>query len=62
MATELYQQDGYDIMPAEDQEIWTPANVYHFTFKHYGDPHSVYQATVDMNTGDVDIEAVPMQK
>ncbi|MFN1580731.1 hypothetical protein [Vibrio rotiferianus] len=61
MATELYQQDGYDILPADDKEIWTPANIYHFTFKHYGDPHSVYQATVNIDSGDVDIESVPMQ-
>ncbi|MGR5132571.1 hypothetical protein [Vibrio alfacsensis] len=61
MATELYQQDGYDIMPADDKEIWTPANVYHFTFKHHGDPHSVYQATVNLTSGDVDIESVPTQ-
>lgn len=61
MATELYQQDGYDIMPADDKEIWTPANVYHFTFKHHGDPHSVYQATVNLTSGDVDIESEPMQ-
>jgi hypothetical protein len=61
MATELYQQDGYDILPADDKEIWTPANIYHFTFKHYGDPHSVYQATVNMDSGNVDIESVPMQ-
>ena len=61
MATELYQQDGYDILPADDKEIWTPANIYHFTFKHYGDPHSVYQAKVNIDSGDVDIESVPMQ-
>ncbi|MEF1335729.1 hypothetical protein REH81_02895 [Vibrio rotiferianus] len=61
MATELYQQDGYDILPADDKEIWTPANIYHFTFKHYGDPHSVYQATVNIDSGDVNIESVPMQ-
>ncbi|CAH1544084.1 conserved hypothetical protein [Vibrio rotiferianus] len=61
MATELYQQDGYDILPADDKEIWTPANIYHFTFKHYGDPHSVYQATVNIDSGDVGIESVPMQ-
>ncbi|MGR5193965.1 hypothetical protein [Vibrio rotiferianus] len=61
MATELYQQDGYDILPADDKEIWTPANIYHFTFKHYGDPHSVYQATVNIDSGDVDIESVPME-
>ncbi|EPE2693688.1 hypothetical protein L1D94_02075 [Vibrio alginolyticus] len=59
MATELYQQDGYDILPAESKTLWTPANVYHFTFKHYGDPHSAYQATVDMSSGEVDIVAVP---
>lgn len=60
MASELYQQDGYDIMPGEAQQLWTPANVYHLTFKHYGDPHRLYQATVDINTGEVDIESVPM--
>ncbi|EME9800837.1 hypothetical protein WL058_00075 [Vibrio alginolyticus] len=59
MATELYQQDGYDILRAESKTLWTPANVYHFTFKHYGDPHSAYQATVDMSSGEVDIVAVP---
>lgn len=59
MATELYQQDGYDIMPADSKTLWTPANVYRFTFKHYGDPHSTYKATVDMNSGEVDIVAVP---
>ncbi|MGF1897103.1 hypothetical protein L4D16_12425 [Vibrio alginolyticus] len=59
MATELYQQDGYDILPADSKTLWTPANVYHFTFKHYGDPHSAYQATVDMSSGEVDIVAVP---
>ncbi|WP_191117650.1 hypothetical protein [Vibrio campbellii] len=61
MATELYQQDGYDIMPADDKQIWTPANVYHFTFKHHGDPHNVYNATVNLSSGDVDVESVPMQ-
>ncbi|WP_045477912.1 hypothetical protein [Vibrio owensii] len=61
MATELYQQDGYDILPVDDKEIWTPANVYHFTFKHHGDPHSVYNATVNLSSGDVDIESEPMQ-
>ncbi|WED27619.1 hypothetical protein L3V77_05120 [Vibrio sp. DW001] len=60
MATELYQQDGYDIMPSEAKKLWTPANVYHFSFKHYGDPDSIYQAAVDMTNGDVDIEAVAL--
>mgnify|MGYP001230998756 CR=1 FL=1 len=62
MATELYQQDGYDIMPSEATELWTPANVYYFTFKHYGDPDYNYQAAVDMTTGDVDIEAIAIQQ
>lgn len=62
MATELYQQDGFDIMPSESKELWIPANVYHFTFKHYGDPDNIYQAVVDMTNGDVDIEAIAIQR
>ena len=61
MATELYQQDGYDIMPVDDKQIWIPANVYHFAFKHYGDPYFVYNATVNLSSGDVDVESVPIQ-
>jgi hypothetical protein len=59
MASELYQKDGYDIMPAQASELWSPANVYHFTFKHSGDSNRIYRATVDMNSGDVEIEAEP---
>ncbi|PSU33694.1 hypothetical protein [Photobacterium lutimaris] len=55
--TELYQQDGYDITPFKTLKIWAPANVYDFTFKHYGDPHAVYHADVDMTSGKVDIKA-----
>ncbi|EDP60752.1 hypothetical protein [Vibrio sp. AND4] len=61
MATELYQQDGYDITPVDDEEIWTQPDVYHFTFKHHGDPQHVYNATVNLNSGDVDVKAVLMQ-
>ncbi|MGF1755879.1 hypothetical protein L4C33_20080 [Vibrio makurazakiensis] len=61
MATELYQQDGYDIMPSEDVDLWTKANTYNFTFKHYGNPDSIYNAAVDMNTGEVDIKSTPIK-
>ncbi|MGR5063346.1 hypothetical protein [Photobacterium sp. DNB22_13_2] len=59
--TELYQQDGYDIIPFETLKIWAPANIYDFTFKHYGDPHVVYHADVDMTSGKVDIKATASQ-
>lgn len=62
MASELYQQDGYDIQPAQVSELWTPANVYYFTFKHSGDSDRIYRARVDMNSGDVKIEAEPDAK
>ncbi|PSU13930.1 hypothetical protein C9J03_03210 [Photobacterium gaetbulicola] len=59
--TELYQQDGYDIAPTRATKIWAPSSIYHFTFKHYGDPRAVYHAQVDMASGVVEIShnAVP---
>lgn len=59
--TELYQQDGYDIAPSRATKIWAPSSIYHFTFKHYGDPRAVYHAQVDMASGVVEIShnAVP---
>ncbi|PNQ58951.1 hypothetical protein [Vibrio sagamiensis] len=59
MATEVYQQDGYDIMPLDQTMLWTPDYVYHFTFKHHGEPQSLYHATVNMKTNHVDIESTP---
>lgn len=55
---EIYQQDGYEITPSEPTEIWAPASVYHFTFKHYGDPQAIYHAEVDAKKGTVDINPV----
>ena len=54
--TDLYQQDGYEITPSEPTEIWAPASVYHFTFKHYGDPQAIYHAEVNLNNGEVTIK------
>ncbi|MGP8306842.1 hypothetical protein [Vibrio sp. YIC-376] len=59
MASDLYQEDGYDIQPAQERVLWTPANVYYFTFKHSGDSDRIYRARVDMNSGNVEIEAEP---
>ncbi|MGF1735710.1 hypothetical protein [Photobacterium satsumensis] len=61
METELYQQDGYDITASEISEIWASANVYEFTFKHYGDPHAVYHAKVDLKNRTVDINPMTSQ-
>lgn len=61
METELYQQDGYDITASEISEIWASADVYEFTFKHYGDPHAVYHAAVDLKNGTVDINPMASQ-
>ncbi|WP_052260989.1 hypothetical protein [Photobacterium gaetbulicola] len=61
METELYQQDGYDLEPlnpiAAPSAIWAPANVYGFSFKHYGDPQAIYHAQVDMASGKVEIKS-----
>ena len=46
MKTELYQQDGYGIQQTEAKVLWKPANQYHFTFKHYGNPDNIYHAVV----------------
>tara|TARA_Y100001956_G_scaffold81524_2_gene99314 strand:+ start:12161 stop:12868 length:708 start_codon:yes stop_codon:yes gene_type:complete len=62
MATELYQQDGYDIMPAPPSQLWTPAKQYHFTFKHYGDPEFIYHAIVDLNNGDIKVDTLPIEE
>lgn len=62
MATEVYQKDGYDIRPAVSQQLWTPYNEYYFTFKHHADPYSIYRATVDIKTGEVDIVSEPNPK
>ncbi|MDN3698504.1 hypothetical protein QWY97_14280 [Vibrio cortegadensis] len=53
--TELYAQDGYDLQPADSTVLWTPAETYYFTFKHYGDPFSFYDATVNLESGEIDI-------
>lgn len=59
MATELYQQDGYDIKAVYDGEIWAPAQVFEFTFKHYGDADFTYHAAVNAATGNIDITTQP---
>lgn len=56
--TELYQQDGYDITPIMQNRVLAPENIYHFRFKHYGDPFSNYYATVNIVNKNVDIEIV----
>lgn len=53
--TELYAQDGYDLQPTDSTVLWTPAETYYFTFKHYGDPFSFYDATVNLESGEVEI-------
>lgn len=61
MATELYQQDGYDIKAVYDVEIWAPAEEFRFTFKHYGDPDFTYHAKVNQTTGEVDVHTEPVK-
>jgi len=61
MATELYQQDGYDIKAVYDAKIWAPAEEFRFTFKHYGDPDSTYHAKVNQITGEVDVYTEPVK-
>ncbi|MDC5705370.1 hypothetical protein OPW41_05745 [Vibrio europaeus] len=61
MAIELYQQDGYDIKAVYDAKIWAPAEEFHFTFKHYGDPDFTYHAKVNQTTGEVDVHTEPVK-
>jgi len=61
VSTELYQQDGYDIQREEPSQLWVPSYEFHFTFKHYGDPQSLYYALVDMRNNTLEIEARPIQ-
>lgn len=61
-STPLYRQDGYDIKPIKSEALWAPAEVYHFTFRHYGDPDSIYFATVDIRNEGLEIQALPIQQ
>lgn len=60
-STELYQQDGYGIKPIKNEVLWAPAEVYHFSFRHYGDPKNIYFATVDVRSEGLEIQALPLQ-
>lgn len=62
MATELYQQDGYELMPLESDTLLEPFHRYHFTFKHYGDPDNRYVATVDMKSDTLNVDMVPLNE
>ncbi|MGF1702857.1 hypothetical protein L4D09_21445 [Photobacterium makurazakiensis] len=56
MASELYQQDGYELMSVENEVILESVRQYHFTFKHYGDQQFLYHAAVNAAEGTLEIE------
>ncbi|WP_428775627.1 hypothetical protein [Vibrio sp.] len=61
-ASEIYQEDGYDLMPYIDSELLGPSNIYQFSFKHYGDPGALYLAKVNMTSHELTITPVAMQQ
>lgn len=54
--TDLYQQDGYNLVTESPTEILAPFQEYMYRFEHYGEPDIYYQATVDLHDKHVDIE------
>jgi hypothetical protein len=54
--SEIYQQDGYELEFVQPSELLQDVHQYQFSFRHYGDPLSLYIMTVDMVTGSRQIE------
>ena len=49
---EIYIKDGYQLQPAEDIPILHSADIFTFSFLHYGDPDVEYRATINSKTGE----------
>ncbi|WP_237486300.1 hypothetical protein [Vibrio hippocampi] len=54
---EVYVQDGYDLVHIQDVPIFFPAHTYQFRFRDYGQPNQSHIATLDMVTGDLQLES-----
>ncbi len=49
--SEVYQQDGYELKFVRPSTLFQDVHTYQFSFRHYGDPASIYWMTIDMILG-----------
>ncbi|WP_354007614.1 hypothetical protein [Endozoicomonas lisbonensis] len=59
--SEIFIQDGYQLKRVEDVPIFQPADVFIFSFLHYGDPDFQYLITVNVRTGHMEISTRPLR-
>ncbi|GMQ48947.1 hypothetical protein [Vibrio sp. 10N] len=58
---EVFVQDGYDLKQVTDVPIFYPVHSYQFTFRHHGDPDNLYHVSIDMVTGEMANQLLPLE-
>lgn len=59
--SEIFIQDGYQLKRVEEVPIFQSADVFAFSFLHYGDPDFQYLVTVNVRTEQVEISTRPLR-